>query len=121
VTAAVRAWGPACLWAALIFALSAQPTLPVSLGDGRDKLAHLTAYAVLGFLLARARGAGRAALWLPILLGLAYAASDEIHQSFVPGRSADPFDWVADAIGVALGVLLFHLGRRTAPAAPTRS
>ena len=37
-------------------------------------------------------------------LGIGYAASDEIHQLFVPGRQADVSDWLADIIGLAAGL-----------------
>lgn len=107
----LRAWLPAAAWAALIFAVSARPSVPVDLGGGLDKVAHFGAYLVLGGLLARAvvsRGSG-------ILLGWAYAASDEIHQTFVPGRTFEIADWVADALGVLVGVFLFHWWCRRGP------
>jgi len=60
------------------------------------KLAHFSEYAVLGGLYAAAirlslngrsgRGAAALRTGLPLLLGLAYAAGDEWHQAFVPGR-----------------------------------
>jgi len=48
-----------------------------------------------------------------ILVGAAYGALDEWHQSLVPGRDPSVGDWVADAVGVVLGFLLFrsYLGR----------
>lgn len=105
------AWLPAVAWAALIFFLSSRSRLPVPLGGGLDKLAHLAAYAVLGLLLARA-----ARVPWAVTLGWLYGASDEVHQSFVRGRTADPVDWLADAVGVAAGVLVYHmLRRRRAP------
>ncbi len=42
------------------------------------------------------------------LLGVVYAASDEVHQHFVPGRHATPVDVAIDAVGVALGVALYR-------------
>ena len=39
-----------------------------------------------------------------LALGVAYAASDELHQHFVPGRTGAPLDVAIDAVGVALGV-----------------
>lgn len=107
----LRSWGPALLWAGIIFALSAQPTLPVSLGSGRDKLAHFAAYAVLGLLVARALPPRGRVAWLAILLGSLYGASDEFHQHFVPGRSTDVFDWVADSLGVVAGASLYRFWR----------
>jgi VanZ family protein len=101
-----RLWLPVVAWAALIFALSSVPDLGSGLG-GWDtalrKLAHAGEYAVLGALLMRAtRRAG-----LAFGLGVAYAISDEIHQTFVAGRAGSPVDVAIDAVGVLLGVLLW--------------
>ncbi len=112
--ARLRAWGAAAAWAALIFWLSSRPSIPAPAIPGLDKVAHLAAYAVLGFLLARAAPGSLAA----VALGLLYGASDEIHQTYVPGRTADPLDWVADAAGVLLGTWAHTLWRaRRAPRA----
>ena len=108
--ARLRAWGPLFLWAAIIFALSSRPTLPVSLGSGRDKLAHFLAYALLGALAARALPRRELAP-LAVLLGVAYGASDELHQHFVPGRSVEFGDWIADSLGVCAGVFLQRFWR----------
>lgn len=113
MTVRLRAWAPAAAWAAVIFAFSSRPALPVDLERGLDKLAHFAAYALLGLLLARGAYRSGASPWLAVALGLLYGASDEIHQSFVPGRAMDLADWVADALGSAAGVLLFHRIRRT--------
>src|SRR5690606_20055862 len=93
VTSGLRAWGPALVWAAVIFALSSRPTLAVGPGAGLDKVPHLAGYAVLGA--APAHGAPATGWsWLAALaLGLGYAFSDELHQSLVPGRSAELGDW----------------------------
>ena len=112
--AALRLWAPVVLWAAVIFALSSVPDLGTGLGTWDlvlRKLAHATEFAVLGALLVRALAVERAAL----ALGIAYAASDELHQHFVPGRLGSPFDVLIDAVGVAIGVAVFRrLGRRVA-------
>jgi hypothetical protein len=64
---------------------------------------------VLGALLLRAVRVERTAL----ALGIAYAASDEVHQHFVTGRVGSPLDVLIDAVGVAIGVALYRrLGRR---------
>jgi VanZ family protein len=98
-------------WAGLIFWESSQanpfPFVPPSILS-HDKLLHFGAYAVLAGLavgaLARARIAalGRVAA-IGVLLAAAYGATDEWHQSYVPGRDADPWDWAADAVGAAAG------------------
>ena len=102
-----RLWLPVVGWAALIFALSSVPDLGTGLG-GWDlalrKIAHALEYAVLGALLVRAT----ARAGLAFALGAAYALSDEVHQAFVPGRVGSPLDFVIDAIGVAVGIVLWQ-------------
>jgi VanZ family protein len=107
-------WGPVVAWAAVIFALSAVPDLGTGLGSWDTvlrKCAHASEYAVLALLLYRALGRELPAF----LIGFAYAVSDEIHQAFVTGRHASPFDVAMDAAGLALGLLLLHGVRRWSP------
>jgi VanZ family protein len=106
----VRNWLPVLVWAGIIFAFSSVPDLGTGLG-GWDlvlrKIAHTAEYAILGALLARATSR-------PVLafaLGTLYAVSDEVHQSFVPGRLGSPLDVAIDAVGVAVGVVLWQLAR----------
>jgi VanZ family protein len=112
VRRAAWAFLPALAYAGLIFALSASPNplpfLPQSFLH-QDKLLHAAEYAVLaGLLVPGLRLAGmRPALALVVALAAAsaYGATDEFHQSFVPGRDADPLDWAADTAGATLGAL----------------
>lgn len=100
------AWA-AVAWVVGLFALSSW-----SVGDGGldfwwrfphdDKVAHGLLYAVLGGLLRIATGSLAATLALAGAVGLA----DELLQSTVPGRSADPLDWVADVGGAFVGAML---------------
>jgi len=89
----------------LIFFLSAQADLNSGLG-GWDvvlrKLAHMAEFGLLWWLWQRALGRPLVAA----AIALAYAASDEWHQSFVAGRVASPLDWAIDAaaIGIAFAV-----------------
>lgn len=106
MTTFLRLWAPVLAWAALIFALSSVPGLTSGLGTWDvvlRKAAHVTEFAVLGALLARALRRGVPAA----LLGMAYAASDELHQHFVPDRSADVLDVAIDAVGVIAGVVAY--------------
>jgi VanZ family protein len=99
-------WLPVFAWAAVIFAFSSIPHLSSGLGVWDTVLrkgAHITEYAILGALLYRALG--REALALAI--GIAFAATDELHQHFVRGRHASPIDIGIDAVGVALGMLVW--------------
>ena len=106
---AVRLWAPVVVWAALIFALSAIPSLSTGLGlwdTVLRKFAHTVEYAVFGALLLRALGT----VWPALLVGVAYAASDEFHQHFVRGRHGSPVDVGIDAVGLAVGIFV---ARRT--------
>ena len=99
-------WLPVVIWAAVIFTLSSIPSLSTGLGTWDTILrkgAHLTEYAVLGGLLYRALGRDPLAL----AVGIAYAATDELHQYFVRGRHASPVDVAIDAVGVAIGMLVW--------------
>ena len=70
------------------------------------KTAHLLEYALLGALVhLLLRSYGLRMWWLTMLIGVAYAVSDEVHQAFVPGRLGVPTDVLIDAVGVGLGVL----------------
>lgn len=91
-------------WMLVIFALS---SIPGSRIPGRFTVeAHVLEYLVLGCLAAWA-ASGTLRLFpaavAGVLLATAYAATDELHQLFVPGRQADPFDLAADAAGALLG------------------
>jgi VanZ family protein len=109
---------PFGLWIAVIFALSSIPDLnapPVGLPLA-DKLVHACEYGILGALWARARGGGHSPAMIAAgaLLGAVVGASDEAHQSTVPGREVDVFDIVADTIGAAAGVWVFGRWRAMA-------
>jgi VanZ family protein len=71
-----------------------------------DKFAHFAVYGVLGTLVCRLGRGWRAAVWAA-LVASAFGASDEWHQSFVPGRSTDIVDWLADTLGAAVAVALY--------------
>jgi len=106
----VRDWLPVLGWAAVIFAFSSVPDLGTGLG-GWDlllrKMAHAAEYAILGALLLRAtRNAG-----LAFALAVLYAASDELHQTFVEGRVGAIHDVAIDAIGAAIGIVLYRSAR----------
>jgi VanZ family protein len=103
---ALTVWLPVVVWAAVIFTFSSIPSLSTGLGTWDTVLrkgAHITEYALLGLLLYRALE--REALALAA--GIAYAATDELHQHFVSGRHASPVDVAIDAVGVSLGMLVW--------------
>ncbi len=128
-------YGPLVVWAMLIFVgsgsvLSAEHTsvllrlvkwlFPGSTADTlawvhflMRKAGHLTEYAVLASLAARAfRNSSHQFLklhWfkLSLLLAIAYALTDEFHQSFVPSRTASIHDSLIDSTGalIALSII----------------
>ena len=110
-------WAPVVAWAALIFALSSIPSLNSGLG-GWDyvlrKLAHMTEYAILALLVLRATGS----YGLALSLAVAYAVSDEIHQTFVRGRHGSPVDVAIDSVGIVIALALrrWTRSRSTTPA-----
>lgn len=120
----VLQWFPVAAWAALIFVLSSEsePPQPATLAGlpGWSSAAHFGLYFVLGALLYRAllgaggrepgagektQTAGKNPYLQALAAGALYAASDEVHQYFVPLRQADPVDWLVDIAGVLVGAL----------------
>jgi VanZ family protein len=105
---------------ALIFFLSSQPQLPSPPDPWADlifkKGAHFTAYAVLAVLFRRALPSGRWIWALSWVLTVLYAASDEWHQSFVPGRHPQLTDVLIDVCGATTGLLIFWWVERRAQA-----
>jgi VanZ family protein len=124
-------WLPVALWAALIFAFSAQPNLRFAQADSLDfvvrKAGHMFVFGVLAVLLWRALTSariGRPVVW-SWLLTATYAGSDELHQSFTSGRHPSPLDVGIDAAGalIALCILvawirLRRVGWRSTDARP---
>lgn len=135
------AWVMAALWMGVIFTMSAMPGeisgqqsgavvellmtllahLPGSPAIRPDTLAllvrkgaHMAEYAVLCLLLGRAlRLSGvRRPLVAAVALSAAFAATDELHQGFVDGRSAMVTDVVIDTAGAALGALACRAAQR---------
>jgi VanZ family protein len=103
----LRLWLPVVLWAAVIFTLSSIPDLGTGLGTWDTimrKLAHTAEYALLGVLLLRAVRRADVAF----ALGVLYAASDELHQTFVRGRHGAPLDVAIDAVGIGIGLVLWQ-------------
>ena len=104
----LRVWGPVWAAMALIFAASGTSSLPSAVRALDDGLWHGLGYGVLAALLLRALASarweavtGRTALLAAVLATL-YGATDELHQWFVPGRTAQWSDLVADAAGAVV-------------------
>ncbi len=71
-----------------------------------DKIGHFAVYGLLGTLLCRLGKSWQGAWWAVVATS-AFGASDEWHQSFVPGRGVEFLDWVADTLGALLAVGLY--------------
>jgi VanZ family protein len=113
-------WLPPLVLMAAIFFFSAQPSLDSGLGwidtVGR-KLVHFGEYALLCFLwwrLLRTLMPDRRAALAAFLVSIAYAATDELHQSYVDGRHGTPVDWAIDSAGAAAAALAVTARRRVA-------
>lgn len=96
----------AVAWMAMIFVLSSQSKIPVpEVAFSQDKIMHLIAYAVLGLFLAQGwPPATQRHYFIVVAAASGYGFFDEIHQSFVPGRDASFYDWLADTAGGVIGV-----------------
>lgn len=104
----VKNWFLVFFWAGFIFFISHQPDLGLGLSKNWSflfsYLAHFLEYTVLTFLLITAfqehHLARKTVLFLAILFALAYAFSDEYHQSFIAGRQATGQDILVDSLAI---------------------
>ena len=127
----VIAWVLVVVWAIVIFAMSAKSGLDLDSGKGivsmvkrwladvlsaaagrpvdPSPIGHFGEYLVFGALLVNALRnhvtSGKMALGA-IGIAALYAATDEFHQMFVPGRACDPLDWLVDVSAVAIVALI---------------
>lgn len=116
----VKYWVPTLLYMSLIFVVSSmqQPPLPMPKFEWLtiDKIYHFIEYAILSILLTIAlynvppKWLPKGWIWVTAaIISILYGASDEWHQSFVPGRLATIADWVADVLGSIAGVFSVYL------------
>ena len=108
----IQLWVPPLIWGAVIFLFSARAVTPASQIYWKDfvikKTAHVIEYAILAVLLYRAlkeSGVGKYnAGLIAILIAVVYGATDELHQSFTPGREPRVRDVFFDTIGSVLAI-----------------
>ena len=109
----VKCWLPALTWMALIFLGSSIPSARVSQNSTLDflvhKVAHLFEYAALYLLIYRGLIGGKSVfdkreIVVALFLVTLYGGSDELHQSFIPGRESRLGDVFIDFLGGLLGV-----------------
>lgn len=108
----LRRWLPVLAWAAFLLWLGGRDTGPARTPAGFDKVAHFGLYGVLGVLAGRAwRTVRTPAPAFVLACAVATGAADELHQTRVPARTADPWDFCADAAGVLIGFAAVQRGR----------
>ena len=89
----------AITWLALV------PDPPKGVSTGWDKTNHLLAFASLAFTSVWACWREPRQWWRLVASLLAYGVGIEVAQGFLPPRSADAADVLADGVGIALGLL----------------
>jgi VanZ family protein len=105
-------WAPVVVWMGVIFGFSSLTGSELKTVSAFSVFGHLSEYAVLGalvFLALAPRGTWRRAAFLAVAIASAYGVTDELHQIFTPGRTADPLDWATDTVGAALGIAVVML------------
>ncbi len=106
-----------CLWALIIYYFSSIPDLKSGLDSVVDlilrKGAHIFAYTVLAYLLAKTFNKNtKIYLFLVFVICVLYAATDEIHQLSVAHRSGNIFDVLVDSFGVFWGLVFYRFFRK---------
>ncbi|MDD5529034.1 MAG: VanZ family protein [bacterium] len=117
----------AFIWAVLILIVSSIPNFEVPGVDkifGIDKLAHLSEYFILAFLvfsgeigyqslihrrwkeLGIVHSSGKYSVSIRLFIILCFALIDELHQRFIPGRTVEWTDFTADSIGCICGLII---------------
>jgi len=108
---------PMIIIAATIFILSSiqQPEF-INIGfEFTDKILHFIAYfslgsaTIIGLVRNKDEWSRKKLIMVVLLIGALYGASDETHQLFVPGRSCDIADWIADCVGISFSLLFINI------------
>lgn len=103
-------WAPVVAYMAAIFYVSSLPDVALPRGVS-DLSGHSIAYLGFAIVVIRAlagglpRRIGPRVAAMAMAIAVAYGVSDEFHQAFVPGRSAEVRDLVADAAGALIGTI----------------
>lgn len=112
----LKFWFPVILYSGIIFYASSipDPETPIS-GMHFDVLLHIILYVPFGWLTARAVSdvwpsmSGKELMIAVFFIAMLYGISDEYHQMYVAGRSAELKDLIADIIGGTLGGYVYQL------------
>ena len=105
---------PLIIYWIILFILTSLPTgLAIETKDISDKFLHFGAYGLLSILLYlnlyfqdKIKILNKFPATFTVLIASIYGLLDEIHQMFVPGRSAEFLDWLADFSGSLVAVLI---------------
>lgn len=102
-------WLPAAFIAACSYYFSSKSQLQyMPTFWSADKVVHFFCYAGFAFWVAFACNIrAKRQVWIPISIISLWGITDEIHQMFVPYRSASVFDWLADTLGASLGSAVY--------------
>jgi len=111
---------PVIFYLALIFYFSSLSQINITIpGDSNGLVFHSVEYFVLGFLVSRLFLGSKIGLSinkliiLSIALSILYGITDEIHQSFIPSRTASLIDLFADSIGSILGAIVYKFYKKS--------
>lgn len=103
------------VWMVFLYVLSSLPQLgEMNTFYGQDKIEHIIAFGVLGFLLSRGfqplihRKKFQVVLLVTFIIAV-YGALDELHQMYVPGRTASLTDLLADIVGGFLAAFFVYM------------
>lgn len=104
---ATRRWrGLLLLLIAAVSYLALTPPPPAGVDLGWDKLNHVATFTALAFSACRGFPASRGARLVVLCALLVFGGLIEVLQYFVPGRSSEWGDLLADAIGIASGAVI---------------
>jgi VanZ family protein len=113
----LQRWGPVAVCLGIIYVGSEQPAVrraPQKIEYAVAKISHVLEFAALGAALNRAVAPAGSTLPLRSILATTafstiYAASDEFHQTFTPGRTASVRDVVIDLMGALIGTFAYRM------------
>jgi VanZ family protein len=116
-------WLPALFVMLVIFLFSARPPSELPSFDWADRIlkkgGHIIGYATLAFLYWRAFDFNEKKVWVAWLLAMLYAITDEVHQSFVPGRFSSVWDvLIFDNLGALISLWLANRYRKQSDQIP---
>ena len=108
-------YSPLIVYWLILFTATSLPVEKLPSIGLSDKVNHLLAYFVLSVFVYLTLLFQRKSKFLfkyapaaTLIISTFYGITDELHQLLIPGRSAEVLDWMADAIGAILGILLVY-------------